>query len=292
MPGPPSADRPPCRYPILTAAQEVPAVAETAVDRRQPRHHRARCWWAGRWRPATGAASTAATRPPASRAGATHVTPTCAGSPGSTTTPSPSTATTAAAARSAPSTGPPVTAGPPAAATPTRTCGCPPTAPPCCRRAAPGWSCGARTWSGCWSTARSTPGSSRRTAACIRLHAGVRGGQLVGGVGAGGVREAGRHAARAAAPGQGRRRTPATPGGRTRDPGGFRRAGAGGVGDQHRRVPADTAAAGRRHRRDRHHGGQHAAAQTAVDARRWRPRPGSLVTWWTGDALVVFDRRA
>ena len=77
---------------------------------------------------------------------------------GFTTTRSRSTGTTAVAVRSAPSTGRPAPADPPAAATPIRTCGCPPTARRCCRRAAPGWNCGARTWSGCWPTARPTPG--------------------------------------------------------------------------------------------------------------------------------------
>ncbi|EUA06923.1 helicase conserved C-terminal domain protein [Mycobacterium xenopi 4042] len=47
--------------------------------------------------------------------------------------------------------------GPAAAATPTSTSPSPPTGPRCCRLASHGWSCGARTWSGCSPTVRSTP---------------------------------------------------------------------------------------------------------------------------------------
>ena len=51
--------------------------------------------------------------------------------------------------------------GPSRTATPIPKSGCPPTAPPCCRPGTAAWRCGARTWSGCCRTARSTPGSSR-----------------------------------------------------------------------------------------------------------------------------------
>ena len=116
-------------------------------------------WWAGRSPPATGARSTGATRARASRAGATPATATCAGCPwvyryavavyrddrgcGQVSTLDGSTGRRGPARSSY---------ADPAGAR------CPPTARRCCRPATPAWNCGARTWSGCWPTARPTPG--------------------------------------------------------------------------------------------------------------------------------------
>ena len=115
---------------------------------------------AGPSSPATGTPCKGAIRSPGRCVGATRGTAICAGSPGSTATPSRSIATNGAAARSARSTDPPAGAGPPGAAMPTSVSSCPPTARRCCQPATPGWNCGARIWSGCSPTARSTPGSS------------------------------------------------------------------------------------------------------------------------------------
>ncbi len=61
------------------------------------------------------------------------------------------------------------------------------------------------------------PGETVGAGTALRMPAGLGGGQLVGGIGAGELRESGRPAACPIAPGQGRRRTPATRRGRARD---------------------------------------------------------------------------
>ena len=188
--------------PNPTAAKEVPASLRAALDGRQLGDRRSRCWWAGRWPPATGVAVDG--RDPVTgeaRWSYSRDTDLC-GVSGSTTSRSRSTETTAAAVRSAPSTGPPVIRGPARSSYADRQV----------RLSSDGTTVlsAGNTRLELWRSdmvrmlvygETRRPGQAVVPRPALGLHAEVRGGQLVGGVGAGSVRKPGRHAARAAAPG-------------------------------------------------------------------------------------------
>ena len=268
---------------------EVPGLAPSSSG--PPRTHRpTRSWSPEPSSPPTVVPCKGAIRSPARCDGPTRATAICAGWPASTASRSRSIATTGVAVRPARSKDPTEAGGLPAAAMPT-------SGSPCPSDGTTVLSTG-NTRLELWRSdmvrmlsygeidTRIKPSSKGLHTGCRLTSAAA---SSVGGVGVRGVRPANRSAAEAAASGQGRGRTRTARRARARHRRGFRRPGAGAgrapgrLSTCRRRSPGSTSST--------------PSGTTVGSTLLPKPpssssvvtRPGNLITWWTGDRVMVFD---